>query len=100
MKSDAQKTATPARRPLKQEIEKAEFIAAVRYAVDLRYRRLCQAARADWERLIGSDPSDACVTVRVQTSPQNATRGSGFLKSRRRPVSKSHANGAMPHFAH
>jgi hypothetical protein len=85
---------------LDYEVEKAELLAVIRHAVDLRYHRLCQAARTDWERLIGSDPSDACVTVRVHTSPQSATRGSGFLKSRRRPVSKSHPNGAMPHFAH
>lgn len=96
MKSHAQKIPGPAHFPLEMEIAKAEFMASVRHALDMRYRRLCEAARADWERLIGSDPSDACVTVRVQTS---AARGSGFLKSRRR-ASKPHANGAVPHFAH
>ena len=85
---------------VEREIEKAEFIAAIRHALDLRYRSLCQAARADWERLFGSDPADACVTVRVQTSPAAATRGSGFLKSRRQPVSKSHVNGSVARFAH
>jgi hypothetical protein len=83
---------------LEYEIEKAEFIAAIRDALDLRYRRLCQTARADWERLFGNDPADKCVTVRVQTAP--STRGSGFLKSRRQPASKPHANGSMPRFAH
>jgi hypothetical protein len=82
---------------LEREIEKAEFLAAIRHALDLRYRSLCQSARADWERLFGSDPSDACVKVRVQTAP---TRGSGFLKSRRQPISKSHLNGSVPRFAH
>jgi hypothetical protein len=82
------------------EAEKAEIVAGLRHALDLHYRRICQAARADWERLIGSDPSDACVTVRVQTNPSASTRGSGFLKSRRQPASKSEAKGSVPHFAH
>jgi len=82
------------------EIQKAEFITAIRHALDLRYRRLCETARADWERLFGSDPADACVTVRVQANSSIATRGSGFLKSRRQPASKSHANGSVPGFAH
>lgn len=93
MKRDAQKS-------LAYEIEKAEVIAAIRHALDLRYRRLCQTARADWERLFGNDPADKCVTVRVQTPLSAATRGSGFLKSRRQPASKSHANGSVPGFAH
>lgn len=93
MKRDAQKS-------LEYEIEKVEVIAAIRHALDLRYRRLCQTARADWEGLFGNDPADKCVTVRVQTTPSTAARGSGFLKSRRQPASKSHANGSVPHFAH
>lgn len=80
---------------LSHEAEKAEVIETIRQAIDMRYRRICEAARSDWERLIGPDPADACVTVRVQSS--SASRGSGFLKSRR---PKSHANGSVPHFAH
>jgi hypothetical protein len=83
-----------------REAEKAETHAGLRHALDVRYRQICRAARADWERLIGRDPSDACVTVRVQTNQSTATRGSGFLKSRRRPASKSQAKGSVPHFAH
>ena len=78
--------------------EKAEILAALRHALDAQYRRVRQTARADWERLIGSDPSDACVTVRVHTD--TATRGSGFLKSRRQAASKSQAKGSVPRFAH
>lgn len=85
---------------LAREAEKAEIVAGLCHALDLRYRQICQAARADWERLFGSDPADACVTVRVQTSTSTATRGSGFLKSRRQPASKSEAKGSMPRFAH
>lgn len=100
MKSVIQKITGPAQPRFEREIQKAEFIAAIRQAVDLRYRRLCEVARADWERLIGSDPSDACVTVRVQAGAPVATRGSGFLKSRRQRVSKKHLNSSVPHFAH
>jgi hypothetical protein len=87
-----------------RELAKLEVTAGLRHALDLRYRRLCEAARADWERLFGSkDPADACVTVRVAAEPTaiqtSAIRGSGFLKSRR-AVSKSGAKGSLPRFAH
>ena len=85
---------------LKHEVEKAETLGGLRRALDLQYQRLCQLARADWERLIGPDPADACVTVRVQTGSGNATRGSGFLKSRRQATSKIAAKGSTPRFAH
>jgi hypothetical protein len=85
---------------LQQEIEKAEILTGIRQALDLAYRRMCETARADWERLFGRHPADACITVRVHTSPSAATRGSGFLKSRRQSVSKSPAKGSVPRFAH
>ena len=85
---------------LEQEIEKAEILTGIRHVLDLTYRRMCQAARADWERLFGTDPADSCVTVRVETKPSTATRGSGFLKSRRQAASKNGANGPVPRFAH
>jgi hypothetical protein len=83
----------------RKELSKAEVIAGLRQALDAQYRRLCQAARADWERLIGSDPADACVTVRGATNQPAAIRGSGFLKSRK-PVSKLETKSSMPRFAH
>ena len=86
-----------AKSALRDEAGKAEVIGTIRQAIDLRYRRICQAARTDWERLIGTDPADACVTVRVR--PSTAIRGSGFLKSRRQ-VSKSHSNGSVAGYAH
>jgi len=85
---------------LKQEVEKAEIVAGLRHALDLQYQRLCQLARADWERLVGPDPADACVTVRIQPAAANATRGSGFLKSRRQAISKIAAKSSVPRFAH
>ena len=84
-----------------RELAKVEIIAGLRHALDSKYRRLCEVARADWERLFGpKDPADACVSVRVAAIQTTAIRGSGFLKSRRQPVSKSNAKGSMPRFAH
>ena len=84
-----------------RELEKLEIVAGLRSALDSKYRRLRQAARADWERLFGSrDPADACISVRVTAVPSRNVRGSGFLKSRRQPVSKSSAKASLPHFAH
>jgi hypothetical protein len=83
---------------LQREIEKAEIIAGLRHALDSSYRRLIEAARADWERLFGSDPADACVTVRVAVNQPSAVRGSGFLKSRRQSAPK--LGKQLPGFAH
>jgi hypothetical protein len=85
------------------ELAKVEVVAGLRHALVFQYRRLCEAARSDWERLFGRrDPADACVTVRVAVEAMaiqsSAVRGSGFLKSRR-PLSKSCAKGSLPRFA-
>ena len=87
-----------------RELAKVEMLAGLRHALDLRYHKLCEAARADWERLFeDKDSADTCVSVRVAVKPvaiQTAPiRGSGFLKSRRKPE-KSGAKGSLPHFAH
>ena len=86
------------------ELAKLEAIVGLRQALDSHYRRMCEAARSDWERLFGDkDPADACVSVRVAdgTTPvqTTATRGSGFLKSRRPPGPKAATKG-LPGFAH
>jgi hypothetical protein len=84
-----------------RELAKVEIVAELRHALDLQYRRLCEGARADWERLFsGRDPADACVSVRVAPIPSSTTRGSGFLKSRRQQASKSGAKASLPRFAH
>ena len=88
------------RSALEEEVKKAEIGAGLRHALDLQYQRLCRLARADWERLVGPDPADACVTVRVQATAPTATRGSGFLKSRRQATSKAAAKASAPRFAH
>jgi hypothetical protein len=83
---------------LRREAEKAEIIAGLRHALDSSYRGLVESARADWERLFGSDPADACVTVRVAVDQPHAVRGSGFLKSRRPSAHK--LGKRLPGFAH
>jgi len=83
----------------RREIVKAQIIAGLRHALDSQYRRFIDAARADWERLIGSDPADSCVTVRVSANEPPAIRGSGFLKSRRQ-AAKSGRKSSVPRFAH
>jgi hypothetical protein len=83
-----------------RELAKVEIAAELRNAFDLRYRNLCEGARADWERLFGGkDPADACVSVRVAPIPASTTRGSGFLKSRR-PSEPKPAAKRLPGFAH
>jgi hypothetical protein len=83
-----------------RELARVETIAGLRQALDLRYRRLCEAARNDWERLFGAkDPADACVSVRVTATQSGAIRGSGFLKSRR-PVEPKTSAKRLPGFAH
>jgi len=84
---------------LERELAKAEILVRFQHALDQTYRRVRDAARADWERLIGADPADACVTVRIQDDRSTATRGSDFLKSRRQ-VSKPDSKGSVPRFAH
>jgi hypothetical protein len=82
------------------ELARVEILAGLRHALDFRYRRLWEAARADWERLFpGKDPADACVSVRVTANSSGATRGSGFLKSRR-PSGPKAATKRLPGFAH
>jgi hypothetical protein len=86
--------------PFQRELARVEILAGLRQALDFRYRGLCEAARADWERLFpGKDPADACVSVRIAGAPSGATRGSGFLKSRR-PVEPKTATKRLPGFAH
>jgi hypothetical protein len=83
-----------------RELARVEILAGLRHALDFRYRRLCEAARSDWERLFGTkDPADACVSVRVTAIPSGAVRGSGFLKSRKPPGPKTAAK-RLPGFAH
>ena len=72
---------------LQNEAVKSELIEGLQRAIDRNYRRLLDAARADWERLFGGkDPSDACVSVRINStaaemSPSTKLRA-GYLPKR------------------
>lgn len=53
-------------------------LAGLRKALDGAYGRVVQTARREWERNFGgSDPSDACVTVRI--SDANTSPGQRYL---------------------
>ena len=55
---------------------KWETIEGLKWAIDNSYRRLRDAARHEWEqRFAGPDPSDACVSVRINS---NATEAPGL----------------------
>jgi hypothetical protein len=59
---------------LEQEAIKCEMIAGLQRAIDRNYRRIVQAAKSDWERLFaGKDPSDACVSVRINSPVSEAS---------------------------
>src|SRR3989442_15313232 len=89
---------------IETQMLKFEMIEGLQRAIDRNYRRLLKAARADWKRLFGGkDPSDVCVSVRTTVAKtkreEHGLRGSGFLKSRRQPVSKSGDKSSLPRFA-
>lgn len=53
-------------RAIEVAVTKIELIEGLQAGIDRKYRRLPEAARADWEhRFAGIDPSDTCVSVRV-----------------------------------
>jgi len=53
---------------IENEIIKHQITASLPDAVDRKFREIFGAAKTYWERnCAGNDPSDACVSVRVQT---------------------------------
>ena len=68
-------------------IDNRRLIAGLRQALDLNYARVLAAAETRWEQnFAGKDPSDACVSVRINTGKPLA----GILKK----SSKSLLHGA------
>lgn len=58
-------------------IDSRRLITGLRHALDVNYTRVLAAARAHWERHFeGTDPSDACVSVRISSGKPLA----GILK--------------------
>ena len=80
-----------------------ESIKGLEHAVDNRFRRLVNQARAEWDRKIREkDPSDASVSVNIAPVPATparpGVRGSDFVKSSRKTGRP--ANISLPGFAH
>ncbi len=78
---------------IKSAARTIELVTTIQQAIDRNYRRLCEAAKADWERLFrGKDASGIRINVRVH--PQESVKrtlplpGSAFLKSRRPPEAR------------
>jgi len=54
-------------------IDSRRLITGLRHALDVNYARVLSAAREQWERgFEGTDPSDACVHVRITSGKPSA----------------------------
>lgn len=54
-------------------IDSRRLITGLRHALDVSYTRVLDAAKERWERHFeGSDPSDACVSVRITSGKPSA----------------------------
>ena len=63
---------------------KYELVEGLQHAIGYRYRRLFESAKQEWERrFAGKDPSDACVSVRIDSitaeTPAKALPCAGYL---------------------
>jgi hypothetical protein len=57
------------------DLTNLEVTLRLQYALDQNYRQILERARNEWERkFAGSDPSDACVSVRIK-QPASGSRG-------------------------
>ena len=74
---------------IQDEMIKIEIIEGLQRALDNNFRRLRDTARREWEsRFDGSDPSDACVSVRISATSHarlSALACAGFLARTIRP---------------
>ncbi len=66
-----------------QMIDSHRLISGLKHALDVNYAHVIDAARSRWEcNYAGTDPSDACVSVRI--SPADSRKSvlacGGFLK--------------------
>jgi hypothetical protein len=54
-------------------IDSRRLIIGLRHALDVSYVRVIEAAKERWERHFeGTDPSDACVSVRITSGKTSA----------------------------
>jgi hypothetical protein len=64
-------------------IESRRLIAGLRQALEMNYARVLATAQTQWEQnFAGKDPSDACVTVRINSGKPLA----GILKKTSRSL--------------
>jgi hypothetical protein len=74
---------------IRDELLKIEIAEGVHRALDKNFQRVRENARREWEsRFAGSDPSDACVSVRIKMAPQarlSLVPAAGFLARKARP---------------
>jgi hypothetical protein len=74
---------------IQDEMVKIEMIEGLQRALDNNFQRLRETARREWEtRFAGNDPSDACVTVRINAMPHarlSVLPCAGFLAQTARP---------------
>ncbi len=53
---------------IQDQMIKYELVEGLQRAIDYSYRRLFESAKQEWERrFAGKDPSDACVSVRIDS---------------------------------
>jgi hypothetical protein len=69
---------------------KFELVEGLQRAIDYSYRRLFESAKQEWERrFAGKDPSDACVSVRIESftaeTSAKAPARADYLPKRLRP---------------
>lgn len=53
-------------------IDRRRLIAGLKHALDVSYTRVLEAAKDRWDRLECTDPSDACVSVRITSGKPSA----------------------------
>ena len=79
---------------IENEMIKCELIEGLQRAIDQNYRRLLEAAKAQWElRFAGKDPRDACARIRVTRIKETQTMPGSVTK---RTKSSHGANGKFP----
>jgi hypothetical protein len=88
---------------LQNKMVKYEALAGLHRAIDNSYRRFRELARGEWERRFsGTDPSDACVSIRITVAETEikGLPGSGFLKSNKPSGIRQKAKRSLQRFAH
>jgi hypothetical protein len=96
------KASAQARHPLERQVIRFETIARLRSTVENGYGRVREIANRKWQTLFAgqSDPSDACVTVRIRTSDAEKRPYSSvaILQAGKNTIPKTKRKLAPPRF--